>query len=126
MKPLLPLVDYSAAFLMGIGTLFLVSAVVNDGWNMFLAMGTGMLLGVLVLVSTLLLFIRISTPFHIIPLGMIITMIIGMTVAMKSAVGWTDASSMIPAVTVFSFLCQLVINRYDRKLRGEVSFEKGD
>ena len=126
MKPLLQLADYAAAIVMGLGTLFLVSAVVNDGWNMFLAMGAGMLLGVLVLVSTLLLFIRISTPFHIIPVGMIITMVIGMTVGMKFSAGFFNSVSMIPAVTLFSFVCQLVINRYDRKLQGEVPLETGD
>ncbi len=111
---------------MGLGTLFLVSAVVNEGWNMVLAMAVGMLLGVLVLVAALLLFVRFSTAFEIIPVGMAITMVIGMSVGMKTAAGWTDVFSMVPAVVTFSFLFQLGINNYNRKLKGELPVENGD
>ncbi|HEY5648056.1 MAG TPA: hypothetical protein VIU33_01050 [Nitrospiria bacterium] len=126
MKLILTLADYTAALLMGIGTLFLVSAVVSEGWNMFLGMLVGMVLGFLVLGGVLLLFMRVSTAFEIFPVGMPITMVIGMAVGMKAAAGLFDPLHTLPAVVVFSFLCQLGINQYNKKLRGEVPVENGN
>ena len=123
---LLKLVDYTIATLMGIGTLFLVSIVVGSGWNILFSMLVGMLLGTIVLALILILFIGVSTAFEIIPVGMPLTMIVGMLVGMKNAAGWTNVVSMLPVVIVFSLLFQFGMNYYNQKIKGEVPLENGD
>ncbi len=117
---LFKVIDYITSFLMGTGTLLLVSLVINDGWNMFLAMAVGMLLGNVVLLLIVVLFSSISTPFEIFPVGMVITMLTGMAAAMAIAAVAADFNSLLLPVTAFSVFTQLMIHLYNNSLKGEV------
>ena len=124
MKVLFKMLDYLSAVLMGTGTLFLVTLAVSKDWNMFFAMIVGMILGMGVLLLTLLLFIFISTPFEIIPKGMIITMSTGMASGMVTAIDGLGFVFMVSAAAVFSLCAQLGFDLYNMKLNGEVPVDK--
>lgn len=120
------LVDYAAAILMGIGTLFLVVAVVDCRWNMILSMVVGMLLGTIVLALVLILFTGVSTPFEIITVGMPVTMLVGMGIGMNAAAGWSNIVSMISVVIIYSIAVQFGVHRYNLKLKGDVPLGNGE
>lgn len=120
MKILLKILDYIISVLMGVGTLALVSLVVSQDWNMFLAMIAGMLLGGAVLLSSALFFLSVSTPFELFPVGMVITMITGMAAGMLMSVSDLRFSSLLRDVVVFCFIVQIWIDLYNVKLKGEV------
>ncbi len=109
---------------MGTGTLFLVSLVVSESWNMFLAMIMGMVLGIVVLLLTVLLFVSVSTAFELLPVGMIITMFTGMTAGMIITIVEIDFKLMLFAAIAFSLLAQFWIDLYNMKLKGDVPIEK--
>ncbi len=108
---------------MGSGTLYIVSLVVNENWNMLLAMIAGMVIGIVVLLISLLLFIFVSTAFELIPSGMIITMFTGMAAGMAMTAAEMDFRFMLSAVIVFSLLAQVYIDLYNVKLKGEIPVE---
>ena len=123
MKIIYKILDYIISVLMGTGTLFLVSLVVNENWNMFLAMITGMVLGIVVLLITVLLFVSVSTAFELFPVGMVITMITGMTAGMLITMVEIDFQLMLFASISFSLFAQLCIDLYNMKLKGEVPID---
>lgn len=122
---MLRILDYAISVLMGAGTLLIVTLVVGREWNMLLAMIAGMGLGVLVLMVSLPVFLLVSSPFELVPSGMVITMLTGMFSAMAVTMTDIDISLMLPAVTVFSLLVQIWIDSYNRELKGEVRIENG-
>jgi hypothetical protein len=124
MKILFKILDYISAVLMGVGTLFLVSLVISNGWNMFFAMIVGMILGTGVLMLAVLLFSFFSTPFEIFPVGMVITMPIGMAAGMAVTVADPDVICMLSVAAVFSLFAQLGIDLYNMKIKGEVRVDK--
>lgn len=109
---------------MGTGTLFLVSLVVSESWNVFLAMIVGVILGIVVLVLTVLLFIFVSTAFELFPVGMVITTFIGMAAGLVITIIEVDFILMFLAVIAFSLFAQLWIDLYNMKLKGEVTVDK--
>lgn len=117
------ILDYLSALAMGIGTLFLVTLVVGRGWNMFLAMVAGMVIGMGVLLLALILFCSFSTLFELVPKGMIITMVTGMVSGMAAANG-QGFTLMASASAVFSFGTQIAIDLYNMKVSGEVTIDK--
>jgi hypothetical protein len=104
MKILFEILDYIISVLMGSGTLYLVSLVVNENWNMLPAMIVGMVIGIVVLLIALLLFIFLSSAFELIPAGMIITMFTGMAAGMAMTAAEMDFRYMLSAAIVFSLL----------------------
>ena len=123
MKILFKILDYVISVLMGSGTLYIVSLVVNENWNMLPAMIVGMVLGIVVLLISLLLFIFVSTAFELIPAGMIITMFTGMAAGMAMTAAEMDFRFMLSAAIVFSLLAQVYVDLYNMKLKGEVPVE---
>lgn len=123
MKILFKILDYIISVLMGSGTLYIVSLVVNENWNMLPAMIVGMILGIVVLLIALLLFIFVSTAFELIPAGMIITMFIGMAAGMAMTAAETDFRFMLSAAVAFSLLAQGYVDLYNMRLKGEVPVE---
>ena len=109
---------------MGTGTLFFVSLVVSESWNMFLAMIVGMVLGIVVLLLAVVLFVSVSTAFELFPVGMIITMFTGMTTGMIITIVEIDFKLMLLAATAFSLLAQFWIDLYNMKLKGDVQIDK--
>ena len=109
---------------MGTGTLFLVSLVINESWNMFLAMIVGMVLGIVVLLLAVVLFVSVSTAFELFPVGMIITMFTGMTTGMVITIVEIDFKLMLLAAIAFSLLSQFWIDLYNMKLKGNVKIDK--
>lgn len=124
MKILFKILDYIISVLMGTGTLYVVSLVVGKDWNMFLAMVLGMFLGIAVLLVTVILFVYVSTAFELFPVGMLITMFIGMASGMVIAVAEIDFKIMLTAAAVLSLLAQLYIDLYNVKLKGDVPVER--
>ena len=124
MKILFKILDYIISVLMGTGTLFLVSLVVSESWNMFLAMIVGMVLGIVVLLLTVLLFISVTTVFELFPVGMVITMFTGMTTAMVITIVEIDFKLMLVATVAFSLVAQFWIDSYNMKLKGDVQIDK--
>lgn len=120
MKVFFIILDYMVAILMGTGTLFLVSLVVDKGWNMFFAMIVGMILGMVVLAVTVLVFGPICSLFQLFPSGMIITMLTGMAAGMIFTAKEMDFMIMLWTVAVFSLSVQLGIDFYNMKLKGEL------
>lgn len=118
------ILDYLSAVLMGTGTFVLAAIAVSRDWNMFVAMITGMVIGMGVLSLSLLLFISVSTPFELVPKGMMITMVTGMTSGMAAAIDGPDFVFMISASAVFSICAQAGFDLYNMKLKGEVPIEK--
>ncbi len=123
MKILFKILDYIISVLMGSGTLYIVSLVVNENWNMLPAMIVGMILGIVVLLIALLLFIFVSTAFELIPVGMIITMFIGMASGMVIAAAEMDFKIMLLAAAFLSVCAQVYIDLYNMRLKGEVPVE---
>lgn len=123
MKILFKILDYLIATFMGTGTVYIVSLVVHESWNMPLAMITGMFLGMAVLVLAVLLFIYVSTAFELFPVGMVITMFTGMSAAMAITMMETDLMFMLMAAAFFSVLAQCGIDLYNIKLKGDVPVE---
>lgn len=111
---------------MGTGTLFLVSLVVSRDWNMPSAMIAGMGLGITVLLLSALLFLSVSTPFELFPVGMVITMFTGMATGMAMVATELNFTSMLSGVITFSCLVQLWIDLYNLKLKGEVPLDNQD
>ena len=109
---------------MGTGTLYLVSLVVSENWNMFLAMIVGMVLGMVVLLLSVLLFVSVSTAFELFPVGMVITMITGMTAGMVITMVEIDFQLMLFASIAFSLIVQFLIDLYNIKLKGEVPIDQ--
>jgi len=124
MKILFKILDYIISVLMGTGTLFLVSLVVSESWNMFLAMIMGMVLGIVVLLLAVVLFISVATVFELFPVGMIITMFTGMTTAMVITIVEIDFKLMLVATVAFSLFAQFWIDSYNMKLKGDVQIDK--
>ncbi len=124
MKILFKILDYIISVLMGTGTLFLVSFVVSESWNMFLAMIMGMVLGIVVLLLTVLLFVSVATVFELFPVGMIITMFTGMTTGMVITIVEIDFILMLLAAIAFSLFAQFWIDLYNMKLIGDVQIDK--
>ena len=124
MKMSFKLLDYIIATLMGTGTLSAVYLIVDQDWNMLVAMVAGMVLGMAVLLLTVLLFIPISTAFELFPAGMIITMLIGMVVGMITSMRNLDFMSMLYPVIGCSLFVQVVFDLYNLKLAGEVPVVK--
>jgi len=124
MKILFKVLDYIISALMGTGTLYLVSLVVSQSWNMFLAMIVGMVLGILVLLVSVLLFVSVSTAFELFPVGMVITMITGMTAGMVITMVDIDFQIMLFAAIAFSLFTQLCIDLYNMKLKGDVKIDQ--
>jgi hypothetical protein len=120
MKILFKIMDYLISVFMGTGTLFLVSLVINESWNMFFAMIIGMILGTAVLLISVLLFSSISTPFEIFPVGMMITMFTGMAVGMARVME-ADFQAMLVSAGIFSLFTQLMMDLCNMRLRGEVN-----
>ena len=109
---------------MGTGTLLLVSLVVSESWNMFLAMIIGMILGIAVLLLTVLLFVSVSTAFELFPVGMVITMITGMTAGIVITMLKIDIQLMLLAAMAFSLFAQFWIDIYNLKLKGDVPIDQ--
>lgn len=109
---------------MGTGTLFLVSLIVSESWNMFVAMIMGMVLGIAVLLLTVLLFVSVSTAFELFPVGMVITMITGMTTGMIITMVEIDFQLMLLATMAFSLFAQFWIDLYNMKLKGDVQIDR--
>ncbi len=109
---------------MGAGTLFLISLVVSESWNMFFAIIVGIVLGIVVLLLTVLLFIFVSTAFEIFPVGMVITTFIGMATGLVITVVELDFKLMFLAAITFSLFVHLWIDLYNMKLKGEVTVDK--
>ena len=124
MKILFKILDYIISVLMGTGTLFLVSLVVSESWNMFLAMIMGMVLGIVVLLLAVVLFISVATVFELFPVGMVITMFTGMTTAMVITIVEIDFKLMLLAAVAFSLFAQFWIDSYNMKLKGDVQIDK--
>ncbi len=124
MKILFKILDYIISVLMGTGTLFLVSLVVSESWNMLLAMTIGMILGIVVLLLTVLLFVSVSTVFELFPVGMVITMFTGMTAGMVITIVEIDFILMLLAAIAFSLFAQFWIDLYNMKLKGDVQIDK--
>ena len=123
MKILFKILDYLISVFMGTGTVYLVSLVVHESWNMALAMIAGMFLGIVVLMLTVLLFIYVSTAFELFPVGMVITMFTGMAAGMVITGMETDLFFMLMAAAIFSVFAQCGIDLYNMKLKGEVPVE---
>ncbi len=123
MKILFKILDYIISVLMGSGTLYIVSLVVNENWNMLPAMIVGMVLGIVVLLISLMLFVFVSTAFELIPAGMIITMFTGMAAGMAMTAAEMDFRFMLSAAILFSLLAQVCVDLYNMKLKGEVPVE---
>ncbi len=123
MKIIFKVLDYIISALMGTGTLYFVSLVVSDSWNMLIAMITGMFLGMAVLLISVLLFVSVSTAFELFPAGMVITMITGMTAGMVITMIEIDFQLMLFAAIAFSLVVQLCIDLYNMKLKGEVPID---
>ena len=124
MKLLFKVLDYIISALMGTGTLYLVSLVVSESWNMFLAMIVGMVLGIVVLLVSVLLFVSVSTAFELFPVGMVITMITGMTAGMVITIVEIDFKLMLFTAIAFSLFAQFWIDLYNMKLKGDVRIDK--
>ncbi len=124
MKILFKILDYIISVLMGTGTLYLVSLVVSESWNMFFAMIVGMFLGIVVLLFAVMLFVSVSTAFELFPVGMVITMFIGMSAGMIITTGKTDFQFMLIPYIFLSIIIQLCIDLYNIRLKGEVPVEK--
>jgi len=124
MKILFKILDYIISVLMGTGTLFFVSLVVSESWNMFLAMIVGMVLGIVVLLLAVLLFISVTTAFELFPVGMIITMFTGMTAGMAITIVEIDFKLMLFTAIAFSLFAQFWIDLYNMKLKGDVRIDK--
>ena len=124
MKILFKILDYTTSVIMGAGTLFFVSILISESWNMFFAMIVGMAIGIAVLLLSILLFSSFSTAFEIFPVGMIITMFTGMISGMLTAAVKPDFTLMLSAIIVFSLFAQVMIDLYNMKLKGEVQVEK--
>ncbi len=124
MKIFFKIIDYIISVLMGTGTLYLVSLVVSEGWNMFFAMIVGMFLGIVVLLLAVMLFVSVSTAFELFPVGMVITMFIGMSAGMVMTTGKTDFQFMLIPYIFLSIIIQLCIDLYNIRLKGEVPVEK--
>jgi len=120
MKVLFKILDYLSALLMGTGTLFLVTLSVSSDWNMFVAMIAGMVIGMVVLVLALVLFSSFSAAFEIFPVGMVITMPVGMAAGMAVTVADPNLKCMVSGAAVFSLCAQLGFDLYNMKLQGEV------
>jgi hypothetical protein len=124
MKILFKILDYIISVLMGSGTLYLVSLVVNESWNMLPAMIVGMVLGIAALLIAVLLFIYVTTAFELFPVGMLITMFTGMGAGMAITSAGMDFKSMLPAAIAFSISAQVYIDLYNMKLKGEVPVDQ--
>lgn len=124
MKILFTIVDYLSAVFMGTGTVFLTGIIVGRDWNIVFAMFAGMAAGSGILVLSLLLFISVSTPFEIVPKGMVIIMVAGTASGMAAAVDGPGATLMLSASAVFSVFVQLGFDVYNVKLTGEVPLDK--
>jgi len=123
MKFLFKLADYLLAVLMGTAAVWLVSLVVDSGWNMYVAMFAGMFLGMLAVFPFLILSCGISTAFHIMPAGMPITMFAVMLTGMAIAMDVLSASRIYQMAILIAATVQLAIDLCDMKLRGEVSLD---
>ncbi len=124
MKILHKILDYLISVFMGGGTLLLVSLVVSENWNMFFAMIVGMLLGMLVLLVSVMLFISLSTAFELFPVGMVITMFVGMAAGMTMSMGNIEFKTMLSGAIILSLVVQLWIDMYNMKLKGDVPVGK--
>jgi hypothetical protein len=120
MKILFKILDYVASVLMGVGTLFIVSLVISESWNMFFAMIVGMVIGIVVLLLSVLLFSSVSTAFEIFPVGMVITMFTGMATGIVITIVEVDFILMLLTAITFSLFVQLWVDLYNMKLKGEV------
>ncbi len=120
MKIILGILDYIVAAIMGAGALCLAFLVVGEGWNMFLAMAVGMVLGMVVLLLVVFIFGPICNTLQLFPPGMITTMVIGMLAGMGIAGTWTDFKTGLAFAVGFALFVQLAIDCYDWKLKGEV------
>jgi hypothetical protein len=120
MKILFKILDYLISVFMGTVTLFLVTFVINESWNMFIAMIIGMIIGTAVLLISVLLFSSVSTPFELFPAGMIITMFTGMAAGMARVMDADFQVMLIPAV-IFSSFTQLMMDLYNMRLKGKVN-----
>jgi hypothetical protein len=123
MKTVFKILDYLSAVLMGTGTFVLATIIVSKNWNMVVAMIAGMVIGMGVLLLSLMLFVTVSTPFEILPKGMIITMVTGMISGMVTAVDGPDFMFMLSASVVFSLCAQAGFDLYNRKLQGNVPID---
>ncbi|KPK01154.1 MAG: hypothetical protein AMK71_06640 [Nitrospira bacterium SG8_35_4] len=124
MKILFKILDYLSAVFMGTGTFILVSLIVDKDWSMFTAMIAGMAIGMGVLVLSLLLFSSFSAAFEIFPVGMVITMPVGMAAGMLTAGDSPDFVFMVSVCAVFSVCAQLGFDLYNMKIKGEVPVDK--
>jgi hypothetical protein len=123
-KIILKAADYAAAVTMGSGTVLGVSLLLDDEWNMALGAAAGMAIGLLVMAFVFILFMRITTAFHLFPVGMPVTMITGMASGMATASGRVSAGVLYAAAVGFSVLTQLAVDLTDAGLRGDVPVEK--
>jgi hypothetical protein len=115
--------DYAAAVLMGTGTVFLVSSLLGGEWNLFAGMAAGMVLGLLTMAVVFVLFMRVSTAFHLFPVGMPVTMITGMVAGMAVSEGVSSPGILYSAAAGYSILVSLAVDRLDARLRGDVPVE---
>jgi hypothetical protein len=83
-----------------------------------------MVLGMVVLLLSILLFISVSTAFELFPVGMVITMITGMTTGMVITMVEIDFQLMLFAAIAFSLFAHLCIDLYNMKLKGEVQIDR--
>jgi hypothetical protein len=90
---------------------------------MLLAMLTGMILGMGVLLVVMMLFTGISTLFELFPAGMVITMITGMFAGMVLAAMEVKMVQLLLPAIGFSFFIQIVMELYNLKLSGDVPLE---
>jgi hypothetical protein len=123
MNAFFKMIDYAASCFMGVGTLFLVSLIIGKGGHMVFAMIVGMIIGMAMMVLTALIFTGLSTFFHILPGGMIITMTIGMVAGMMLSSGLVSGKNTYMAAAVFSCLIQAIIDIYNLKLKGEAAID---
>ena len=124
MNILLKVSDYAAAVLMGSGTVFLVSLLVDDRWNAVLGMAAGMVLGFLVMGAVYFIFMRVSNPFNFFAVGMPVTMITGMASGMSAPSGTLTLEVLYTGALLVAVLWQLGIDLTDARLSGDVPIEK--
>jgi len=124
MRLLLKAADYASAVLMGTGTVFLVSLLVDDRWNAVLGMAAGMGLGIPAMGAAYIVFLRVTNPFNFFAVGMPVTMITGMASGMAAASGNLRPGVLYPAAVLLAVLAQWAIDRIDAGMGGDVPVEK--
>ncbi|GMT41880.1 MAG: hypothetical protein IEMM0002_0291 [bacterium] len=123
---LLMIFDYFAAMLAGCASAVLVAVFIQSGWPISVGMFTGMLLGMIVLVISVLALGWVGGVFEIVMPGMFIVMIVGMVCGMSKTSGNADVGQMVMFGLVTGLVIQSVFHLYNKSLHGEVLRLRGD